>query len=87
MVTDDWMKRQAPNIFDPWTIRPTTISTEEFYRLKQEVEELKLKLKEARQEDIETGTPDCEMKESVEIIRRLAKVLNVNLEDIFDGHK
>lgn len=87
MVTDDWMKRNdAPN-FPNWTFVNAGPSREEFQRLKAEVEALKVELKKAREQDIQDNAPDCEMKESVEILRKLAQQLGVDLEDIFDGHK
>lgn len=90
MVTTDWYKQWAnppglPGVVPTYTVPP--VSREEFNKLKNEVEALKVELKKARQKDIEENAPDCEMKESVELVRKLAEQLGVDLEDVFDGHK
>ena len=91
MVMDDWTKKTWPNIlpgFQPWTNPPAIgIPAEDFKKLKEEVEKLKEELKKARQKDIQEKVPDCKMKESVELIKTLADILGVDLEDILDGHE
>lgn len=72
MVTDDWKN----NYWYP-DILQTPIRSEE----------LKKELKKARQQDIEDGAPDCEMKKSVNLLKKLAEHLGVDLEDVFEGHK
>lgn len=92
-ITTDWYKDRSPgwipnsipNSIPNWpTPGPTT---EEFLALKREVEELKERLKEARKEDIESDAPVCEMKPEVEMLKKLAELLGVDLEDVFDGHE
>ena len=91
MVMDDWSSKTWPSIMpdvQPWTNPPQiVINPQEFNKLKQEVEELKKQLKEARAKDIAENAPDCKMKESAELIKLLAEKLGVDLEDILDGHK
>ena len=87
MVTDDWTRKQWPNIL-PFSNPPAIqITPEDFYRLKQEVEQLKKELKKARQKDVENGAPLCAHKESVDLIKDLMKRLEIDPEDIFDGHE
>ena len=89
MVTDDWHKKQWPNIFPdtyPWN-DASPISREEFNQLKAELENLKEELKKARQKDIEDEAPLCVHKVSVDLVKQLAEILGVNLEDVFDGHE
>lgn len=60
-----------------------TISREEFDALRCEVEELKALLLAAKAFDEATGQPDCEMDEKVELIKRVAEAVGVDLEDLF----
>lgn len=59
------------------------ITREEFNALKEEVEALKELLVAAKHFDEATGQPDCEMDEKVELIRRIAGFVGVDLEDVF----
>jgi len=90
MVTDNWKDNHwpqvAPQIF-PWHGTGPYISRDEFERLKVEVEKLKEELKKARQQDIDDNAPLCAHKDSVDLVRQLAEILNVDLEDVFDGHE
>lgn len=61
---------------------PPSISREEFDALKAEVQECKRLLRMAKQIDEALGEPDCEMEEKVELIRRVAGLVGVDLEDI-----
>jgi len=47
--------------------------------LKQRIEALEKMLREAKKFDAETGQPDCEMDEKVELLKRLAKDLGVEI--------
>lgn len=55
----------------------------EFASLKREVEELKKLLQAAKAFDEATGQPDCEMEEKVEIVKKVAELVGVDLGDIF----
>lgn len=65
------------------TVFITEVSKEDFEALKQEVEELKQLLLAAKRFDEATGQPDCEMDEKVELIKRIAEAVGVDLEDVF----
>lgn len=68
-------------LFEPDT---SDVTKEDLDALRDEVESLKRLLKAAKIYDEETGQADCEVDEKVEFIKRLAKILDVDLEDLFD---
>lgn len=85
MIADDWYdRRQGLPGWDPSTnwFKPYP-SREEFEALKKEVEELKKLLIKAKKQDEEEGNPNCEMEEKIDILRRLADVVGVDLEEVF----
>lgn len=59
------------------------ITRKEFNALKEEVEALKELLKAAKVFDEVSGQPDCEMEEKVDLIRRIADFVGVDLEEVF----
>ena len=96
MVGDDWSRR-IPQAY-PWVqpaINPTStvyagqtvqfayVSQYEFDKLKSEVESLKQLLIAAKKYDDETGQPDCEVDEKVELIRRIAQLVGVDISSVF----
>lgn len=62
---------------------PPHVSRAEFDKLRKEVEELKELLKAAKRYDEATGQPDCEVAEKVDLIKRIAKLVGVDMEDVF----
>ncbi len=89
-VGTEW-NRMVPVTY-PWVVpwitpnAPTppvdTIAREEFEALKHEIEELKKLLIAAKQFDAATGQPDCEMDEKVALIKRLADLVGVDLDEV-----
>lgn len=69
---------------DPYEQTPTRA---EFNALKNEMEELKKLLLAAKQYDEATGQPNCEMEEKVELITKLAKLVGVDMQEVFNNHK
>jgi hypothetical protein len=65
----------------PVTLNPPT--REEFERLTKEVEALKDLLKAAKIYDEKTGQKDCEMDAKVNLIKKIADAVGVDLEDVF----
>lgn len=63
------------------------ITREEFDALKKEVEEMKALLIRAAKYDEENNEPHCEMDEKVELLKKIAEAVGVNLEDVFGNHK
>lgn len=90
-----WSPSEPPNVM-PWSpgiwpgmiplpnppMVPPTVSIEEFEQLKKEVQALKVLLKAAKKFDAETGQPDCEMEEKVELLRKIAKLVGVNIDEV-----
>lgn len=56
---------------------------EKIKTLKAEVEALKELLKAAKIYDEKTGQPDCEVDEKVNLIKKIAELLDVNMDDVF----
>ena len=81
----DRFTQQWPN-WDKYvsTYEAPAVTKEEFEALKAEVEELKKVLKAAKLFDEATGQANCEMDDKVELIKRLAETLGVDLEDLFE---
>ncbi len=81
MVATDWLERPTTTQVD-WTVTnwPGTVSKEEFDALKKDVENLKVLLKKAKIYDDEHDQPECQDEEKMEILRKIADVLGIDLE-------
>ena len=80
----DTFPERWPSIpIPPQPVYEPAISREEFEALRREIEELKKLLRAAKDFDEATGQPDCEMDEKVELIKRVAELVGVDLEDLF----
>jgi hypothetical protein len=62
---------------------PTPVTRAEFEALRLEMQELRKVLLAAKAFDEATGQPDCEMEEKVTLIKRLAELVGVSMDDIF----
>lgn len=81
---DRW--RQNPAVLPPQTfVIAPQVSREEFDALRLEVEEMKALLIRAKRYDEEHGEPGCEMDEKLVILRRVAELVGVDLEDVLTG--
>lgn len=85
IFAEDWTTRNPqwaqPTItMLPWPDGPTRA---EFDALKNELESLKKLLRAAKIYDEETGQPDCEDAEKVALFKRLAKLCDVDLSEVF----
>lgn len=60
---------------------------EEFDRLKKEVDELRKLLEAAKKFDESTGQPHCEVDAKVKLIKEIAKLVGVDLGDVFEQKK
>lgn len=91
-VGDGWAE-QFPQKFPHWPVNPPPISIPpevsraEVEALRKEVEELKALLKAAKKFDKATKQPDCEMAEKVKLIKAIAKLVGVDLGDVFAPSK
>jgi hypothetical protein len=59
------------------------ISRAEFDKLKADVEEMKALLQRAKMYDAKNGEPDCEMADKVDLLRKVADLVGVSLDDVF----
>lgn len=88
-ISDGWsdkFPKQWPQIKLPY-IYSQGVSQSEFDALKREIQELKKLLKAAKKFDQLTGQPDCEMDEKVKLIKAIAKLVGVDLGDVFGKEK
>lgn len=69
----------ANSTFDPIVTSQPLVSRAEFEALKKDVEEMKEILKIAKKYDEETGQPDCEMEEKIQLIKKIAELVGVKL--------
>lgn len=79
---DKWIDRW-PSI-PSWPAHSTElpISRAEFDELKRDVQELKELLKRAKEYDERNGEPDCEIDEKMNLLKQVAKLVGVNLDEI-----
>lgn len=85
MVSDGWREQfpqKWPN-FQPSIFNPAQVTRDEFESLRREVSELKELLLAAKKFDAATGQPDCEIDEKVRLIREVAKLVGVDMNDVF----
>lgn len=47
------------------------------------VDQMKLDLEKAKQQDIDNGEPDCEMEDKVDLLKKIAKLVGVDLSSIW----
>ena len=57
------------------------VTRQEFDELKRQVHEMVMLLKRAKLYDEENGEPECETDEKMELLRKVAELVGVNLED------
>lgn len=72
----------SPGINTGPIFNPSTVSVEEFEALKKEVENMRALLIRAKIYDEENDEPHCEVEEKVELLRRVAELVGVNLKDV-----
>ena len=71
----------TPHPFIPYL--PPEVTREEFEALKNEMEELKKLLIAAKKYDEATGQKDCEMEEKISLIKQIATLVGVKMDDVF----
>jgi hypothetical protein len=74
-------------LFPPGTQPFNPPSREEFEELKRMVLEMKEELIAARAQDIANNEPDCEMEDKVAVLKKIAKMVGVSLEEVFPQSK
>lgn len=61
---------------------PPVISRDEFDQLKRDVADMKELLKRAKAYDERNHEPECEIEEKMELLRKVAKLVGVDLSDV-----
>ncbi len=92
MVGDHYNDKWEPyrkyiqtGIFPTYT--PPQVSKEEFDSLKKEVENMKELLKRAKIYDEKNNEPDCEIEDKMEFLRKVAKLVDIDLDDVIGKNK
>lgn len=60
------------------------VSRAEFDELKRDVEECKMLLKRAAEYDRKNNEPECQNDEKLAILRKVAEMVGVNLDEAFE---
>ena len=84
---DKWEKTWptvVPSVVPGTYIFPQ-VSKEDFDKLKTEVMEMKELLKKAKIYDIEHNQPNCEIEDKMDFLRKVAKLVGVDLDDVLKG--
>ena len=85
---DHWTDPQRDGWHIPYVpptqpiVLPSPVSKEEFDALRKEVLEMKKLLKRAKDYDEKNNEPDCEIDEKMELLRKVAKLVGVDLDDV-----
>lgn len=83
-IGETFRERWQPPMVQPSYVIVNPVTREEFDTLKREVELMHDLLRAAKKYDAEHGEPDCEMDEKVELLRRVAAMVGVDLSDVFE---
>ncbi len=86
MVSDFYRDRwNQPQSLPYYTITTgSEVSRKDFEDLKKEVEDMKKLLQKAIEYDKINNQPHCEMEDKVELLKKVAELVGVSLEDIFE---
>lgn len=86
IVIDYYIDKLTPQV-QPYTdlpLLPTQnyVTKEEFNSLKKEILDMKELLKKAKIYDTEHNEPNCEKPEKIALLKQIAKILDINLDDV-----
>lgn len=94
MIADHYRQRDwyplippAQTTTGPYEFTFTGVSQKEFDQLKKDVLEMKELLRKAKEYDTKNNEPDCEVEDKVKFLTDLAKVFDVDLEDVLKSKK
>lgn len=76
---DKWNTPDYKQIWDNWP----EVTKQEFDALKKEVEEMKELLKRAKIYDEVNNEPNCEIENKVAMLKKIAELFNINLDEVF----
>lgn len=77
-----WVQPYIAPTTNPIYPTPEAVGREEFDALRREIKELRTLLVAAKRYDSETGQPDCESEDKVALLKRLAALVGVDLDDV-----
>ncbi len=83
---NEFLPKKWPDVF-PEESKPkwpviVGVSRDEFELLKRDVEEMKALLKRAKEYDERNHEPDCEIEEKMELLRKIAKAVGVDIDEV-----
>lgn len=81
-VGDHYRDKWTTPIYEPVFTNWPQVSKEEFDALRNEVLEMKELLKKAIKYDEENNEPHCEMEEKIEVLRKVAELVGVDLNEL-----
>ena len=77
--------QQSPIVPTQWVWTNNNPTREEFESLKKEVESLRDLLAQAKKFDEATKQPDCEMADKVDLIKKIAALVGVDIGSVLGG--
>ena len=77
MIGDHYSKK-----WETLPIDAFNVSRGEFESLRKEVQEMKELLKKAIKYDESHNQPECQIEEKIELLRKVAKLVGVDLDDV-----
>lgn len=77
-----WVPQTIPASDSNINIYPAAITRAEFDELKRDVLEMKELLKRAKIYDEEHGEPDCQKDEKIALLRKIAELVGIDMEDV-----
>lgn len=83
MVGDHFGQKWGEPYYQQIITKLPEVSRTEFDALKKEVEEMKILLQRAKEYDEKNNEPNCEIDEKVAVLKKVAELVGVNLDDIF----
>jgi len=95
MIGDFYGNKFAPYVSPPLPLQPVvpqinwpviTVLPADFEQLKRDVAEMKELLKRAKDYDERNGEPACEKDEKVAVLKAVAKLVGVDLTEIFGAN-
>lgn len=76
-----------PGMIPHWPAQTSSPTRAEFDELKRQVEEMKLLLQRAKENDERNGEPECEVDEKMDLLRKVAKLVGIDLDDVIGSPK
>jgi flagellar biosynthesis/type III secretory pathway ATPase len=82
-VGDYYQRQWQQPQYQQFITNPVEVTRADFEALKREVMEMKDLLIKAKEIDVKTGQKDCEMEHKIALLKKMAEVVGISLEDVF----